>query len=250
MNAFQDVFKRYEKKYLITQQQYNELAKVLAPRMARDRFAESTISNIYYDTPDFCLVRRSLEQPAYKEKLRLRTYKTPSADTEAFVELIKKYDHIVYKRRIAMTYGNALAYLGGAPAPEDSQIARESGWFLQFYQGIRPAMCIFYDRLALFDREQPALRMTFDTRIRWRANQLDLSLGTQGEPLLQPGTCLLEIKIPNAMPLWLAHTLSEIGIFPTHFSKYGRAYQTMLTEQRTARSQEQRAAGERGVSCA
>ena len=155
MSEYQGTFKRYEKKYLVTQQQYNALAKVFAARMVPDRFAESTISNIYYDTPDFRLIRRSLDRPAYKEKLRLRTYRTPHADTEAFVEIKKKYDHIVYKRRIAMTYGEAQAYLDGGTAPEQSQISREIDWFLQFYQGIQPAMCICYDRLALFDKYQP-----------------------------------------------------------------------------------------------
>ena len=154
MSEYQGTFKRYEKKYLVTQQQYNALAKVFAARMVPDRFAESTISNIYYDTPDFRLIRRSLDRPAYKEKLRLRTYRTPGADTEAFVEIKKKYDHIVYKRRVAMPYSEAQAYLGGGTAPEQSQISREIDWFLQFYQGIQPAMCICYDRLAV--RQVPA----------------------------------------------------------------------------------------------
>ena len=83
--GYQTVFRRYEKKYLVTQEQDDQLAKVFAPRMERDRFSESTISNIYYDTPDFRLIRRSLDRPVYKENLRLRTYRTPHADTEAFV---------------------------------------------------------------------------------------------------------------------------------------------------------------------
>ena len=166
--GYQSVFRRYEKKYLVTQEQYDRLAKVFAPRMERDRFSESTISNIYYDTPDFRLIRRSLDQPVYKEKLRLRTYRTPHADTEAFVEIKKKYDHVVYKRRIGMNYQQAVDYLDGAPAPEESQISREIDWFCRFYEGLQPAMCIFYDRLAVFDREQPDLRVTFDSGIRWR----------------------------------------------------------------------------------
>ena len=198
MSEYQGTFKRYEKKYLVTQQQYNALAKVFAARMVPDRFAESTISNIYYDTPDFRLIRRSLDRPAYKEKLRLRTYRTPEADTEAFVEIKKKYDHIVYKRRVAMTYSEAQAYLDGGAAPEQSQISREIDWFLHFYKGIQPAMCICYDRLALFDKYQPELRVTFDSGIRWRMDDLDLSSGSAGEQLLPHDTCLMEIKIPGA----------------------------------------------------
>lgn len=246
MSQYQEVFKRYEKKYLVSREQYDALAKVLAPRMARDRFAESTISNIYYDTPDFRLIRRSLDRPAYKEKLRLRTYKTPDDTAEAFVEIKKKYDHVVYKRRVEIPYRQALGYLDGEHAVEDNQIAREIEWFCQFYEGLRPAMCIFYERLALFDKEQPALRITFDSNIRWRTDALDLSDGTHGQALLEPDTRLMEIKIPGATPLWLAHALSEAGIFPTHFSKYGMAYQTMLRQQLTQDEIKEK----RGVFCA
>ncbi len=247
MEPYQDVFKRYEKKYLLTSQQLNAIYKVLAPRMIKDRFAESTIGNIYYDTPDFRLIRRSLSHPEYKEKLRLRTYKTPDADTPAFVEIKKKYDHIVYKRRVEMRYKDATAYLDGAPAPEDNQIAREIEWFRKFYKGLCPAMCIFYDRLAVFDPTQPALRITFDSNIRWRTDALDLSTGTRGEKLMLPGEILMEIKIPGAVPVWLAHALSEAGIFPMHFSKYGLAYQTLLGRMMRPQNETE---GERGVSIA
>ena len=111
MSEYQGTFKRYEKKYLVTQQQYNALAKVFAARMVPDRFAESTISNIYYDTPDFRLIRRSLEKPAYKEKLRLRSYGVPNEETQVFPEIKKKARGIVYKRRVSMPYGDALRYL-------------------------------------------------------------------------------------------------------------------------------------------
>lgn len=250
MSQYQDVFRRYEKKYLVDQRQYNALAKALAPRMARDRFAESTISNIYYDTADFRLIRRSLDRPAYKEKLRLRTYRTPDARTEAFVEIKKKYDHIVYKRRIAMDYAAARAYLSGGDAPDDGQIAREIDWFRRFYSGLQPAMCIFYDRLALFDKAQPALRITFDSGIRWRTDDLDLSSGTHGRQLLAPDACLMEIKIPGAMPLWLTRALSEAGVFPTHFSKYGAAYQTLLAQRQAAPALQPTDETKRSVFCA
>ena len=137
-----------------------------------------------------------------------------------------------------MTYGEAQAYLDGGAAPEQSQISREIDWFLHFYKGIQPAMCICYDRLALFDKYQPELRVTFDSGIRWRMDDLDLSSGSAGEHLLPHDTCLMEIKIPGTTPLWLARVLSENAIFPTHFSKYGAAYQTMQREEKTIRFNE------------
>lgn len=235
MTAYQDVFRRYEKKYLVTQQQFNQLARVFLPRMVPDRFAQSTISNIYYDTPDFRLIRRSLDRPPYKEKLRLRTYQAPAADTEVFLEIKKKFDHIVYKRRIGMPYGQAVAYLEGQQEAGHGQIAQEIEWFRAFYHDLRPAMFIYYDRFAIADREQPDLRITFDSGICWRADHLDLVSGTEGRPLLEAGTCLMEIKIQQAAPFWLSRALSEAGVFPTHFSKYGAAYQAMLRESRGRR---------------
>lgn len=235
MTAYQDVFRRYEKKYLVTQQQFNQLARVFLPRMVPDRFAQSTISNIYYDTPDFRLIRRSLDRPPYKEKLRLRTYQAPAADTEVFLEIKKKFDHIVYKRRIGMPHGQAVAYLKGQQEAGHGQIAQEIEWFRAFYHDLRPAMFIYYDRLAIADREQPDLRITFDSGIRWRADHLDLVSETEGRPLLEAGTCLMEIKIPQATPFWLSRALSEAGVFPTHFSKYGAAYQAMLRKSRGRR---------------
>ena len=158
MTAYQDVFQRYEKKYLVTQQQFNQLARVFSPRMVPDRFAQSTISNIYYDTPDFRLIRYSLDRPPYKEKLRLRAYNTPAADTEVFLEIKKKFDHIVYKRRIGMPYGQAVAYLMGQQEAGQGQIAQEIDWFRSFYHDLRPAMFIYYDRFAVADRKRLPVR--------------------------------------------------------------------------------------------
>ena len=236
MNGY--TFERRELKYSITDAQRAALEAAFDARMVPDEHGESTICNIYYDTADYRLIRASLEKPAYKEKLRLRTYRTPHADTEAFVEIKKKYDHVVYKRRIGMNYQQAVDYLAGAPAPEASQISREIDWFCRFYEGIRPAMCIFYDRLAVFDREQPDLRVTFDSGIRWRTDDLDLACGTRGRLLLDPSVRLMEIKIPGAAPVWLARALSDAGVFPRHFSKYGAAYQTMQREEKTIRFNE------------
>ena len=236
MNGY--TFERRELKYRITDAQRAALEAAFGARMVPDEHGESTICNIYYNTADYRLIRASLEKPAYKEKLRLRTYRTPHADTEAFVEIKKKYDHVVYKRRIGMNYQQAVDYLAGAPAPEKTQISDEIDWFCRFYEGIRPAMCIFYDRLAVFDREQPDLRVTFDSGIRWRTDDLDLAHGTRGRLLLDPSVRLMEIKIPGAAPVWLARALSDAGVFPSHFSKYGAAYQTMQREEKTIRFNE------------
>jgi SPX domain protein involved in polyphosphate accumulation len=146
-----------------------------------------------------------------------------------FLELKKKYRGIVYKRRISVTEQEAVDFLNGAASlPEESQISREIDYFVQFYQDLGPAMYLSYDRAAFFSREDPDLRVTFDKKIRWRTEDLRLSEKPGGASILAPGQSLMEIKAADAIPLWLVDLLNEGQIRQISFSKYGRAYMSML----------------------
>lgn len=227
----QQSFRRVEKKYLLTPTQYNALLDGMMPYMKADEYGRYTICNIYYDTDNFALIRSSLEKPIYKEKLRLRSYGTPTDDQKVFVEIKKKYDHVVYKRRAVMPCEGAVEYLAGNTYPQHAdQICREIDWFLRFYQP-KPKVFIAYDRVALAGIENNELRVTFDTNLRWRDYDLDLRMGDHGEPILPADQILMEIKIPGTAPLWLSHLLSANGVFPTSFSKYGTCYRKHLTDQ-------------------
>ena len=70
----QTTFKRYEIKYLLEKKEKEEILRTMEPYMKLDEYGRSTIRNIYFDTDTFRLIRRSLEKPAYKEKLRMRSY--------------------------------------------------------------------------------------------------------------------------------------------------------------------------------
>ena len=83
--AYQSVFKRYELKYLITQAQKEKLLEAMEPYMALDQYGRTTIRNIYYDTDNYRLVRHSIESPAYKEKLRIRSYSKASPESTVFI---------------------------------------------------------------------------------------------------------------------------------------------------------------------
>ena len=223
-------FKRYEKKYLLNARKFELLWEKMQAHLTPDRFFQSTVCSIYYDSDDFALIRHSLDRPVYKEKLRLRSYNVPGPDDAVFVELKKKFRGVVYKRRAQMSASMAEAYLAGqARPPEDGQILREIDFFLQTH-AVSPKAFIACDREAWVDREEPELRITLDRNLRWRDTDLSLTAGSEGAPLLSPGEVLMEIKIPEAAPLWLAHLLSELEIFPTSFSKYGSCYQRELLE--------------------
>ena len=226
MSGYQMTFERIEMKYLLDPVQLRELKKRLAGKMVTDQYGNSTICNIYFDTPDARLIRESLEKPVYKEKFRLRSYGLPKDNSSVFLELKKKYKGIVYKRRETMNLAEAEAYLyRGSKPGRETQVLREIDWFFQYYKNVIPAMYISYERTALYGVEDKELRLTFDGNILWRTDSLKLQTGSWGTPLLENGWCLMEIKIPGSMPLWLGHILDELNIYPASFSKYGQAYE-------------------------
>lgn len=225
------IFKRVEKKYLLTDAERKALLEKISPMLVPDKYGHSTISSLYLDTPDFRIIRASIEAKecghAYKEKLRLRTYGTPSEDSKTFLEIKKKYKGVVYKRRVALTLAEAMDYINGGAKPPDSQIMREIDYAMCFYEHPKPSVIVSYERDAFFVRDLPALRITLDQSVRYRADELDLTLGDHGNILLPEGFTLMEIKTDGAMPLWLSDALDECKIFPISYSKYGTAYADM-----------------------
>lgn len=222
------IFERIEKKYLINAETYQLLLPRLLGYMSIDEYGLSTICNVYYDTPQYDLIRYSLEKPVYKEKLRIRSYGVPKEEDPVFVELKKKWQGVVYKRRVRLTMQEGRDYLNLGKMPQkDTQIRREIDYFLDFYKPI-PKMFIAYDRIALFGKEDASLRVTLDFNIRARDYDLDLTKGDRGRLLMNRGNVLMEIKVGSAYPLWLSSLLSELQIYQISFSKYGTAYQQMM----------------------
>ena len=151
-------FERCEKKYRLTRSQQSFIIDGMREYMQPDEFGRYTICNIYYDTDDWQLIRTSIEKPVYKEKLRVRSYGVPDDDGKVFVELKKKYDGIVYKRRIITDPETARQLLdGGISGDNFGQIGREIEWFRSFYK-TQPKLFIGYDRLAFAGVQQPDLR--------------------------------------------------------------------------------------------
>ena len=222
------VFKRIEKKYLLTERQFGALFASVGDMLLPDRFGRSTVMSLYLDTPDHRIIRESVEAVDYKQKLRRRSYGTASAGTTVFLELKKKFGGVVYKRRAAMTLADAGAYLERGVLPGKSQILSEIDWAMRFYGRPEPAMLIACEREALVCGERPDLRLTFDRDVRYRETDLRLDRGSAGIRLLPAGTVLMEIKTAGSMPLRLAHALDACGILPGSFSKYGTAYARSL----------------------
>lgn len=221
----QMVFQRYELKYLITRCQQAALLAAMGPHVVEDTYAHSSIRNLYVDTPSFRLIRRSLEKPVYKEKIRIRSYGRASLSDPVFVELKKKYRSVVYKRRLSLPQHQALACMLGVPLWPDTQIGNELAYTVNFYRPLSPAVFLSYERDSYHGVEDPDLRVTFDRDIRFRQESLTLDSTPWGTSLLDSDQVLMELKIAGGMPLWLTHILSELEIYQTSYSKYGAAYQ-------------------------
>lgn len=225
-------FKRVEKKYILSATKYAEFMNVAKDHLIPDEFHKSHVMSIYYDRPDYHYIRLSVDGPVFKEKIRIRSYGVPKKDGTVFVELKRKYAGVVFKRRVGTTPENAEKWLAGqGDAPFDNQITREINWFLKNNR-IEPKIFIGAERTSWIDKENSTTRITFDSSIKCRETDLSLTMGGDGEELLEDGSVLMEVKIADAAPLWLAHTLSELKIFPTSFSKYGTYYKKEVIKRR------------------
>ena len=222
------VMKRRELKYLLSPLQAELLRARTAGHMLPDEYGKTSIASLYYDTPDHRLIRRSLEKPEFKEKLRLRSYGLATDLSPVFLELKRKTDGIVYKRRVQSVVPKADRFMNGGAALCDGQIGRELTYFRDFYGSLEPACLIIYDRTAYYEPDGD-LRLTIDENPRFRMDGLDLRLSMDGEPLLPEGWSILEIKVQQSVPLWLTAILSEGRIYKTSFSKYGEAYRRVMT---------------------
>lgn len=242
-------FKRYEVKFKINRSQYEKIQDELREHMTPDKHGRSTIFSLYFDTPDFRLIRRSMEHPDYKEKLRLRSYGLVSPGQPVFLELKKKYDKVVYKRRIEMTEPEAVEFCRQASGEQytawnhrlhdepddnrsdttresysDRQIKKEIQYALQFYPNLKPRMLLSYEREAWYEKGNHDFRITFDQNLLWRENDLDLHTGVFGKQIIPEDEIIMEVKTGMGIPLWLTQILTREKIYKTSFSKYATAY--------------------------
>lgn len=231
--AYQMTFKRYELKYMMNRQQKEDILRSMEAHMKLDQYGRTTIRNIYFDTDTYRLIRQSLEKPAYKEKLRVRSYHRAAGDDPVFVELKKKYKHVVYKRRLVCPEEEVMGcFCNGIPLPDHSQIGNEIRYFWEYYKTLRPVIFLSYEREAYYALDGSDFRVTFDENILYRENDLSLGSEVYGTPILKEGQTLMEIKTSGGIPLWMSETLTKNHLYKTSFSKYGTAYQQIVSAER------------------
>lgn len=223
-----NVFKRVEKKYVLSEDLYQKLFEKINNYITVDTYDFSTICNIYFDTDDYLLVNRSIEKPIYKEKVRLRSYDVPKKNSKVFLEIKKKYKGVVGKRRVSAPLKEFYTYFDTGKYPNvDTQIMNEINYCFKFYN-LKPKVFLAYDRYSYKGKDDSNFRITFDKNIRSRTDNLYLEKGDNGMLLLDKNCYIMEVKTLGAYPLWFAQILSELNIYPTSFSKYGNVYKKQI----------------------
>lgn len=223
------VMKRYELKYYLSNEQLDYFMKRIDRFMKVDKYGLTTIASLYFDTPDFRLINKSIEKPKYKEKLRLRSYGLAKKDSPTFLEIKRKCDGIVYKRRASLLEDEAYSLINTKEGRDKEQISRELEAFVENYQNLEPKYLIIYDRLAYY-QENSDLRITIDKNPRYRVEDLNLHTSMDGTPLLKDGGAILEVKVQHSVPLWLVKILNEGRIYQSSFSKVGEAHKKEMTK--------------------
>ncbi len=227
----QTSFKRYELKYLLTNEQYLVLCKHMAAYMKLDKYGRHKISNIYFDTEDYKIIRHSIEKPKYKEKLRIRIYGEPDDNANAFIELKKKYDGVVYKRRISIPQKEALAYMcHDVSTTSKTQIQKEIDYFKSCYKTLKPKVYLAYEREAFWCIQDANFRITFDFNIKMRDCNISPYQSDNDIVITQNNVVILEVKTVQGLPFWFIDFLNKSNLYSTSFSKYGTAYKTHIQQ--------------------
>ncbi|MCR5350046.1 MAG: polyphosphate polymerase domain-containing protein [Acholeplasmatales bacterium] len=221
------VMKRYEIKYILNSEQINYLVNHLEGHMKVDEYGKTSIASLYYDTPNYRLIRESLDKPEFKEKVRLRSYGLNKPGKPVYLELKRKAYEVVYKRRVATSVDDVNDFFNENSEIAEGQIAKEITYFRDFYEKLIPQFLVIYDRVAYFEPDGD-LRLTIDYNPRYRHDDLSLDKSMDGISLLPDGSAILEVKVQQAIPLWLSKILNDAKIYKASFSKVGEAYKRQI----------------------
>lgn len=219
-------FQRIEEKYLLSEAQKRDFLACTRNKIVRDKHFRSSMRNVYFDTKDFLLAKRSIEKPIFKHKFRVRSYDDPQKCNEVFLEMKAKYQGVSYKRRIRMSYAKYQKYIKTRELDSDNLIWREIDYYFHYYE-LCPMLYIAYDRESYAGSRESELRITFDANLRSRQSDLDLVNDDGTQKYFEQKTYIMEIKTALALPIWLIGVLEDLEIRPTSFSKYGQIYQTL-----------------------
>lgn len=224
----QKQFKRKESKYIVDKKVFALLELDLKKYMVADDYAQSTITNIYFDNDRFEMIQDAIAKKYGREKVRMRVYDTnPSENSQAFLEIKQKENKIGFKYRLTSTPLAVMNYVEKGLVDQtitDEKVTSKLLALRERYGTIKPKMYISYDRVSFKGKEDKKVRVTVDQHLLYRADYVDMKKGKFGNHLLDPNKLIMEVKVPEEQPIWLVELLEKYQIEKQSFSKYGNAY--------------------------
>ena len=230
--TIQKEFQRREIKYILDPEVFENLLFDLQAHLIQDDFAHSTISNVYFDSPDYQMIKDSINHLYGSEKIRMRTYDPePSETSQVFLEVKKKEFQgeleIGHKYRLTSHPNAVYNYVQYGLVDQslaDERVGQELAILRERYSQLLPMMYIHYKRFSMKGIEDPKVRVTFDRDILYRHTDVSLTDGHYGLPLLENGKIIMEVKVKNGIPDWMEEIFAKYSLAPQPFSKYTTAY--------------------------
>lgn len=238
--ALKRVFERREMKYLLSMADYLALRRLMGSYMQEDEYGRTAIMSLYFDTSDYQMIQSSMAGGDYKEKFRLRSYGTPDPEQPIFLELKKKIERVVYKRRISIPYRTIhqvispgqIRVIDRPLTANEAQIQREIQWVFDRYR-LEPKVLVIYDRIAMFKANDAEFRVTFDFDVRYRTDDVTMADGSFGQPITADFDVIMEVKAMGAYPIWFSDIVNKLRLVRGRFSKYGYIYEHYISQGET-----------------
>ncbi len=216
---------------MLDEEKYYELLNIINKYLEKDKYFDSRIRNIYFDNDNFDLIRKSIDKPIYKQKLRLRCYANNQSVDTVYFEIKKKFKGITNKRRIKASKSGIDDYLYHDIKPMcDMQVLKEIEYIIKRNE-LKPVLYLAYDRQSYYAKDNKNFRLTFDTNLRFRESNLNIENDEDTTNYFKRNIYILEIKTLDAIPLWFSKALTTLKIYPVSFSKYGKIYENYISKE-------------------
>jgi hypothetical protein len=224
-------FQRFEFKYQMPAETIEGIIPELLKYMNPDPYARDLpnssyfVGSLYYDSAGLDCYYQKLAGLRSRRKLRIRFYEADLLDSSSvFVEIKKKYDAVVVKDRVSLSYGECKEMMLNNQLPKEQQYSDRDDDFLRdflrmkLYNGMMPQNLVMYHRRPFISKVDPHFRVTIDHNLRtYAARWIDEHVPSTP---VNPGFVILEVKFNNVLPFWFHRIIQRYNLEQRPFSKY------------------------------
>ncbi|MDQ3392510.1 MAG: polyphosphate polymerase domain-containing protein [Bacteroidota bacterium] len=230
---------RFERKYLVPNNQLNEFRNRMQPFLLPDvmaksekgAFPEYTVRSIYFDSPVFNSYYEKVEGYKMRKKLRIRGYNNYEPGCKVFLEIKRKLENNITKNRALVPFDSLQDLLETSdiekyvPKEYNSPAAIEDAE--RFFYNLKrysqkPTNLVVYEREPYHGKFDPGVRLTLDKNVRASIQpKINDLYNEEGLVYLWEKFFILEIKyFTPVMPRWARSLVEEFKLKHAALSKY------------------------------